>query len=64
MNAETLRLHEHLKKESPLNRTVMITHANGSCGYRPDDAAFDRLGYEITISRMRRERDPQSFLCS
>ena len=25
-------IHEHLKKESPFKRTVMVTHANGSRG--------------------------------
>src|SRR5437899_6155373 len=43
-------IHEHLKKESPFSHTVMVTHANGSSGYIPDDAAFDQVSYEITRS--------------
>src|SRR5215471_17130640 len=35
-------IHAHLKKESPFSRTVMVTHANGTSGYIPDDAAFDQ----------------------
>jgi len=46
-------IHEHLKKESPFSRTVMATHANGSSGYIPDDAAFDQVSYEITTSRLK-----------
>ena len=46
-------IHEHLKRESPFSRTVMVTHANGSSGYIPDDAAFDQVSYEITTSRLR-----------
>lgn len=46
-------IHEHLKKESPVSRTVMVTHANGSSGYIPDDAAFDQVSYEITTSRLK-----------
>lgn len=46
-------IHEHLKKESPFRHTVMVTHANGSSGYIPDDAAFDQVSYEITTSRLK-----------
>ena len=46
-------IHEHLKKESPFSRTVMVTHANGSSGYIPDDAAFGQVSYEITTSRLK-----------
>jgi len=46
-------IQEHLKKESPLRRTVMVTHANGSSGYIPDDAAFEQVSYEITTSRLK-----------
>jgi hypothetical protein len=31
-----------LKKESPFNCTIMVTHGNGSSGYLPDDAAATR----------------------
>jgi len=46
-------IHEHLKKESPFSHTVMVTHANGSSGYIPDDAAFDQVSYEITTTRLK-----------
>ena len=32
-----------LKRDSPFNRTVMVTHANGSSGYLPDDAAYEQV---------------------
>ncbi len=43
-----------LKRESPFNRTVMVTHCNGSSGYLPDDSAYDQVSYEITASRVKR----------
>jgi neutral ceramidase len=43
-----------LKRESPFNRTVMVTHANGSSGYLPDDAAYDQVSYEIVATRVKR----------
>jgi hypothetical protein len=43
-----------LKKESPYNRTIMVTHANGSSGYLPDDAAYDQVSYEIITTRVKR----------
>jgi len=46
-------IHQHLKKAAPLGNTVMVTHANGSGGYIPDDAAFGQVSYEITSSRLR-----------
>ena len=44
---------EHLKRQSPLGHTVIVTHANGSSGYIPDDAGFEQVSYEITTSRLR-----------
>ena len=44
---------EHLKRQSPLSQMVVVTHANGSSGYIPDDAAFEQVSYEITTSRLR-----------
>ena len=44
---------EHLKRKSPSGQTVMVTHANGSSGYIPDDAAFEQVSYEITTSRLK-----------
>ncbi|MDQ3214055.1 MAG: neutral/alkaline non-lysosomal ceramidase N-terminal domain-containing protein, partial [Acidobacteriota bacterium] len=43
-----------LKRESPFNRTLMVTHGNGSSGYLPDDAAYDQVSYEIVATRARR----------
>ena len=43
-----------LKKESPFNRTIMVTHCNGSSGYLPDDAAYDQVSYEIVATRVKR----------
>jgi hypothetical protein len=48
------RIHERLKRQSPLKQTVMVTHANGAVGYIPDDAAYDQVSYEITATRLRR----------
>ena len=46
-------IYQHLAKESPFRNTVMVTHANGSSGYIPNDAAFDLPGYEVTTSRLK-----------
>jgi len=46
-------IHEHLKKRATSSRTVMVTHANGSSGYIPDDAAFEQISYEITTSQLK-----------
>ncbi len=43
-----------LKRESPFNRTIMLTHCNGSSGYIPDDAAYDQVSYEILTTRVKR----------
>jgi hypothetical protein len=42
-----------LEKESPFSHTVMVTHANGSSGYIPDDEAFNQISYEITTSHLK-----------
>jgi len=44
---------QRLKRESPYSQTLMITHANGSSGYIPDDAAYDQVSYEITTTRLK-----------
>lgn len=44
---------QRLLRESPLTRTIMITHCNGSSGYIPDDAAYAQVSYEITTSRLK-----------
>lgn len=43
----------HLRRESPFGQTVMVTHANGSSGYVPDDSAFDQITYEVTTSHLK-----------
>jgi hypothetical protein len=43
-----------LKRESPFNRTLMVTHCNGASGYLPDDAAYDQVSYEIITTRAKR----------
>lgn len=43
-----------LKRESPFNRTLLVTHCNGSSGYLPDDAAYDQVSYEITATHVKR----------
>ena len=47
------RIYQHLKKESPFNDTIMVTHANGSSGYIPSDDASDQISYENTASRLK-----------
>ena len=42
-----------LKRESPFNRTIMVTHCNGSSGYIADDAAYNQVSYEIQTTRMK-----------
>jgi hypothetical protein len=42
-----------LKRESPFTQTIMVTHANGSSGYIPDDAAYEQVSYEITATRLK-----------
>ena len=42
-----------LKKESPFSATIVVTHANGSSGYLPDDAAYDQASYEIVTTRVK-----------
>jgi hypothetical protein len=46
-------IYQHLKKESPFNDTIMVTHANGSSGYIPSDDAFDQISYENTASHLK-----------
>ncbi|HTS31530.1 MAG TPA: neutral/alkaline non-lysosomal ceramidase N-terminal domain-containing protein [Bryobacteraceae bacterium] len=46
-------IHRHLKEESPFRNTIMVTHANGSSGYIPNDGSFDQIGYEVTTSHLK-----------
>ncbi len=42
-----------VKEESPLKATLFVTHANGSSGYIPDDASYERISYEIAVTRLK-----------
>lgn len=46
-------IEQRLRKASPFSRTLMLTHANGSSGYIPDDAAYDQISYEIESSPLK-----------
>jgi neutral ceramidase len=45
-------IYQHLRRQAP-PRTIMITHANGSSGYIPDDTGFEQIGYEVTTSHLK-----------
>jgi neutral ceramidase len=44
---------QRLKKESPFNFTMMVTHADGSVGYIPNDAAYEQPSYEVNSTRFK-----------
>jgi hypothetical protein len=44
---------QRLKVESPFAATLMVTHANGSSGYLPDDDAYQILSYETVVTRVK-----------
>ncbi len=44
----------HLDKETPFRATMMLTHANGSIGYIPDDDAYEKVSYEIVSTHLKR----------
>ncbi len=44
---------QRLKKESPFDYTIMVTHANGSIGYIPNDAAYAQPSYEVLSTRIK-----------
>ncbi len=44
---------QRLKERSPIPHTVMVTHANGGSGYLPNDEAYERIGYEILVTRVK-----------
>ena len=47
-------LAQELKAKAPQpQKTMMITHCNGSSGYLPDDAAYGQLSYEIQTARVK-----------
>ena len=44
----------HLKRDSPFNHTIIVTHANGTVGYIPGDSLFNQqISYENTASRLK-----------
>lgn len=43
-----------LERESPFAETIMVTNANGSSGYLPNNAAYDKISYEIVSARVKR----------
>lgn len=45
---------QRLKKESPFNDTIMVTHANGLSGYIPNDDAYNQVSYEIRVTNLKR----------
>jgi hypothetical protein len=45
---------ERIKKSSPCPETIVITHVNGSSGYLPTDEAYERIGYEILVTGVKR----------
>ena len=47
------RIGLRLKQESPFSETMMLTHANGSSGYFPDDEAFKEISYETLVTRCK-----------
>ncbi|MHC4593770.1 MAG: neutral/alkaline non-lysosomal ceramidase N-terminal domain-containing protein [Planctomycetota bacterium] len=44
---------QRFKQRSPLPHTIMVTHANGSSGYIPNDEAYEKIGYEILVTRVK-----------
>jgi len=44
---------QHMKKESPLTKTIFITHTSGTVGYIPDDASYPKVTFEVTGSRLK-----------
>jgi hypothetical protein len=44
----------HLKKESPLTNTILVSLTNGRLTYMPDDAAYDTPIFEVRASSLKR----------
>jgi len=44
----------HLRKDSPLTNTMMVTLTNGRLTYMPDDAAYDAPIFEVRASSLKR----------
>ena len=45
------RIYQHLKKDSPLANTLMVTMSNGRIGYIGDDAAYDGPFHAASVVR-------------
>ena len=55
VSAEVLTLvGQRFKERSPLENTMMLTHANGDSGYLPNDEAYEHIGYEILVTPFQR----------
>jgi hypothetical protein len=44
---------QRLKERLPAAHAIVVTHANGSSGYLPNDEAYERIGYEILVTRVK-----------
>jgi hypothetical protein len=44
------RIGDSLKKASPFGNTIMVSHANGTVGYIPDDSSYPRQTFEVLSS--------------
>jgi hypothetical protein len=44
----------HLKKDSPLTNTILVSLTNGRLTYMPDDAAYDAPIFEVRASSLKR----------
>ena len=48
------RIYWHLRKDSPLNNTIMITMANDRIGYIPEDSAYDTPTFEVNSTPLQK----------
>lgn len=47
-------IYSHLREESPLRATILVTLTNGRLTYIPDDAAYDMPIFEVRASSLKR----------
>jgi hypothetical protein len=47
-------IYDHLKRESPLSNTILVSLNNGRLTYIPDDAAYDAPTFEVPASSLKR----------
>lgn len=65
VNAEVYNIiAQELKKESPLNNTIVVTITNGAAnsGYIPSDDAFQRYTFQVLSSRLKPNCAEQSII--